>query len=321
MDYKILNTEPEHYSPWAKQELSKIGELRERVVSQKELMEIIPEIDILLIGWGLQINKAVLLRAQKLKVIVSATTNEFHLDLTEAASRKIKVFTLKGEREILDKVPSTAELAFGLLLSLARFIPCSFEAVKNYSWQRDKFKGNELFEKTFGILGYGRLGRIAARIARGFEMKVISYDPNVSKEIMKEQGVEAVSFDELIRQSDVLSLHLPATEQNKGLVNREVFEKMKKSAYLINTARGELINEADLLWALENNTIAGAGLDFLQGEWGFAEKVSKNSLIEYAKTHRNLIITPHLGGMSDEAVFKVRDFLTKKVIDYLQRRA
>lgn len=314
--YKILNTEPEHYSPWAKKELRKIGTLKEKIVSQKELLKIIPKFHILLIGWGLFINKEVFSQAKKLKIIASSTTNDVHIDLKEAKKKKIKVFTLKGQRKLLDKVPSTSELAFGLLLALVRFIPVSFEEVKKYRWDRDKFRGHELFEKTMGILGYGRLGKIAARIAKGFGMKVLAYDPNIAKKEMRKDGVIPVSFNRLVKESDVLSLYLNLTPQNTGLINRSVLKKMKKTAYLINTARGEIVNEKDLLWALKTGKIAGAGLDFLEGEWSFAEKFPKNQLVEYAKTHNNLIIAPHLGGMTEEAVFKVRDFLTKKIINW-----
>ncbi|MFQ6049517.1 MAG: NAD(P)-dependent oxidoreductase [Candidatus Paceibacterales bacterium] len=316
MKYKILNTEPEHYSPWAKKELRKIGILKEKVVSQKELLRIIPNFDILLIGWGLYIKKEVLERAKNLKVLASATTNERHIDLETAKKKKIKVFTLKGQRRLLAKVPSTSELAFGLLLALARFIPTSFQEVKKYRWDRDKFKGHELFEKTMGILGYGRLGKIMASQAKGFGMKVLAYDPYIAKKEIRKDGVVPVAFNRLVRESDVLSLHLTLTPESKHIINRSVFKKMKKTAFLINTARGEVINEKDLLWALKTGKIAGAGLDFLEGEWSFREKFPRNNLIEYAKSHNNLIITPHLGGMTQEAVFKVREFLTKKIIKW-----
>jgi len=319
MRYKILNTEPENYSPWAKRELRKIADLEEKVVKQKELLKIVPNFDILLIGWGLEINRQVLSKAKKLKIIASATTNERHIDLKEAPKKGIKVLSLKGERKILDKVPSTAELAFGFLLTLVRFIPFSFASVKEYHWEREKFKGQELLGKTMGILGYGRLGKIMGRFSKGFGMKVMAHDPCLKAKVIKKDGVLPCSFEKLLKESDVFSLHLNLTPETEKMINKSCFKKMKKSVYLINTARGEIINEKDLLWALKNKEIAGAGLDFLTGEWGFGEGFKHNPLVEYAKTHNNLIIVPHLGGMTEQAVYKVRDFLTKKIIKIIKR--
>lgn len=316
---KILNTQPDHYSSEAKKMLSSIAEFEDRIVKQEELVNIVDSYDIILTGVGYVWNRQILEAAKNLKALVTATTGLDHIDIEYLNKKNIKLISLKGEREFLKSVTSTSELAFGLLLSLVRRIPYAFEHVKNGGWNRELFIGNELSEKIMGIIGFGRLGKIMARQAQGFSMKVIVADPYISKEEMTTNNVEFVKMPELLRRADVVSIHVPLEENTIGMIGVKEFSLMKKESYIINTSRGKIIDEKALLEALTYNQIAGAGLDVLSDENNFMiTGIAESPLIDYAKTHTNCIIMPHLAGTTLEAINKTRLFLTEKVINFVQ---
>jgi D-3-phosphoglycerate dehydrogenase len=168
-----------------------------------------------------------------------------------------------------------------------------------------------------GILGLGRLGKITARIGGGFGMNVIAYDPAD----IDVEGVEAVSFDELLRQSDVLTIHIHLRPETDGLIGKNAFASMKPNCILINTSRGRIVNEGDLLQALKEKQIAGAALDVVDGEWLSQEELSKHPLIEYSRIHNNLLIVPHIGGSTQESIYGARVFMARKVAKYLSERS
>ena len=155
-------------------------------------------------------------------------------------------------------------MAWTLLLAVIRHPPWSFEAAKRGWWTRDRFRGHQLVGKTLGILGYGRLGRIMGRYGRAFLMRVIPHD---IRDVASEEGVELVDFDTLLRESDILSIHIHLTQENRNLFTPEVFGKMKKGSCLINTSRGAIIDEGAFLEALENGHPGCAGIDVITGEW------------------------------------------------------
>ena len=320
MSVSVLNTEQEHYSESAKKELAAVAIVDERILTQEELVNVVGEYEVILIGIDLKWDANVLGAAKKLKILATATTGVDHIDCAYASSHGITIISLKGERALLNSVTSTAELAFGLLLSVVRNIPRSFDHVKNAGWNRNLFKGHELFGKTIGIVGYGRLGRIMALQAQGFSMKVIATDPARSVEELQADGVQKVELPELLSRADVVSIHVPLEEKTVDLIGQKEFGLMKKTAYLINTSRGKIVNEGALLTALEQGSIAGAGLDVLAGEVDFAfQGMGVYPLVEYAKTHTNCIIVPHTGGMTYEAVYKTRDFLARKVVSLIPK--
>lgn len=315
MNLKILNIEPGHWSETAIKKLSALGQVTEMTVSQEELEKIIPEFDVLLFSVGYKINRQLIDKAKRFKLVACAATGIEHVDLEYLKERGIGFLSLKGQTELLKKVTSTAELAFGLLLALLRKLPGNFDSVKSDRWERDRFKGRQLSGKVFGILGYGRLGQIAAKIARGFDMEVIVSDPYV-----KATGFRQVSAPELYRDSDVVSIHVALTPETTRMIGERELKMMKPQAVLINTARGQVIDESALLKALEGGWIAGAGLDVLEEEptveAGFT---STHSLVQYAKTHDNLIISSHIGGMTYEAAYVTRDWLTDRVLEFFKK--
>jgi len=247
----------------------------------------------------------------KLKVIVTATTGLNHIDIEYAKSKGIDVVSLKGESEFLDTITGTAELAFGLLIDLMRLTPWAFDSVKNYELKLEKFKGYVLYGKTLGILGMGRLGKIIAEGAKAWRMNVIFCDPNVSQEEFL--GYKKVSFDELLSQSDAISVHMHLSEKTEKTFRMEEFQKMKNTAFLINTSRGEIIDEDDLVEALEKKEIAGYATDVLTNELELVKNFSNHPLVEYAKKNQNLIIVPHTGGLSHDSRVATDVFIAEKL--------
>jgi len=315
MSFKILNTIGDVFAQEAKSVLGQCGTADYHVPTQEGLQKSVADYDALLVGLGLNIDKDIIDRGTKLKVITTATTGLDHIDVDYAKKKGIEILSLRGENEFLDTITGTAELAFGLLLSLARFIPHSFDDVKEYRWQRDNFRGNSIYGKTLGVVGMGRLGKIIAKGAEGFRMNVLFHDPRVEQEAFPQY--KKVSFNELLKQSDFVSVHVHLAPETEKLINKDAFSKMKESAFIINTSRGEIVDEEALLKALKNGEIAGYGTDVLAGELAFADNFSNYPLIEYAKKNRNIIIVPHTGGMTHDSRIATDVFIAEKLKKYI----
>ena len=271
------------------------------------------------IGLALQIDKKLIDSMPNLKIVASPATGMNHIDVSYLKSKGIKLISLRGRKGFLRNVPSTAEETFALLLALIRNIPWAFDDVKNGGWNRLEWRGHQLMNKTIGLLGFGRLGRIVARYAKAFGMKIISCAPNVSKEFMRSRGVEKVSMEDLFKKSDVVSLHVLLTDKTHNLVKEKYLKMMKPSAYLINTARAELIEKGALEKALKNKWIAGAGVDVMWDEKGDGSHLKNNILLEYAKKNKNLIILPHIGGATFEAMETTQDYIAELVRNFVSK--
>lgn len=315
---RVLNLFGEHLTEEARKMLSDVGKVDSRVMTQTELQEAIEPYDILFMGLYPEISRAVLDKAKHLKVIVAVTTNISHIDAS-AEERGIKIISLKHETEFLNTITGTAELAVGLMIDLLRRTPWAFEDVKQYHWRRDRFRGHNLYGKTLGIFGFGRLGKWVARYGRAFNMKVLAYSPHIDEAACKALDCEAVDFKTLLSKSDIISINAHYTEETKHIFNKDVFKQMKKNAIIVNTASGGIVEENELVDALEEAVIAGYATDVLEDELHFDEDFSNNKLIEYAKTHENAIIVPHTGGMTHESREATDVFLAKKLIEYIKQ--
>ncbi len=293
---KLLSTADISACPDLFASLEGICEITHLPPEKEAVMARIEEFDVYFASLKLVMDKEILARAVKLKVIATPTTGSDHLDLKEAAKRNIAVITLKNETEFLDKIPSTAELAWTLLLSIMRRIPECVEASRQGIWGRDAFRGHQIAGRTLGILGYGRLGRIVAEYGKAFRMRVITHD---IKDVTPAAGVEVVDFETLLSESDVLSLHIHLNTYTERLLSWNEFEAMKPGITIINTSRGAIIDEAAFLGALETGRVSAAGIDVVHGEW--SDDLKNHPLIVYARNHENLIITPHVGGTTYEA--------------------
>jgi len=252
-------------------------------------------------------------RAERLRVVASPTTGTDHIDTDALRERGITLLALTREYELLDTFTATAECAWGLLLSCLRRIPAAFEsACRGKWWVREHFVGRQLAGKTLGVLGIGRLGHMTVEYGKAFRMRVIGSDPKP----FEVSQVERVPFDTLLRESDVISVHVHLRPETRHLLSRDAFEKMKDGVIIINTSRGGLIDEQALLDGLNSGKVAAAGLDVIDGEW--MEDISQHPLIQYARSHENLVITPHIGGSTIESVVGARIFMARKLADYLR---
>ncbi len=257
-------------------------------LSPEELLERIGEYDGLIIRSATKVTAEVIEAADNLKAIGRAGIGVDNIDIEAATKRGILVANAPESNTV-----AAAEHTLGLMLAAARHIPAADRSLRQGEWKRSAYKGVEVAEKTLGLIGLGHVGSIVARGARGMGMKVLAYDPYVSEERIRSMDAEkAASVDEVLENSDFVSLHVPRTPQTTGMIDATALEKMKRSAYLINVARGGIVNEIDLYNALKEGEISGAALDV------YAEEPTTNSPLF---TLPNVVVTPHLGASTAEA--------------------
>lgn len=278
-----------------------------------KVLKEIQKADAYIASASIQIDKEFLNKAENLKVIGSPSTGVDHMNLNLIKKKKIKCFDISKEFKLINSFTATSELAFGLILALNRKIVSSSLEASSGKWGRERYQGNQLYGKTLGIIGLGRLGKISARIGKGFGMRVIAND--IKK--IRFNKIELFSLSKLARLSDIVSIHVHLNKKTENLINKDFFNQMKKDAIIINTARGKIINEDALLNALKRKKIFGAGLDVIDGEWLSDNERSEHSLIKYSKKNDNLIITPHIGGSTKESIEDSRIFMAKKIVSYL----
>lgn len=313
---KILISESGGFAERAASLLRQVGELTFADLDRESLLAAVGEANILWVRLRHRIDSEVINAGQPLKIIVTATTGLNHIDLQEAARRGIQVLSLRGEAEFLQDIRATAEHTVALILALLRQIPAAFTHVQEGGWNRDLFKGRELHRKTVGVVGYGRLGRLVARYLKSFDMQILAADPYIDAGAIDE-GVVLVSLAELLREADLVTLHVNLCEQTRGLMGREQFSAIKQDAWFINTSRGELVDEHALLDALYTRRLAGAALDVVCDE--DSSGMQDHPVVAYARAHDNLIITPHIGGCTVESMEKTECFLANRLLILLKQ--
>lgn len=312
---KILNAESHSYSPKALEILQRLGKVIQVDVERDELLELISDADVLIVRLRNRIDEEILDRAKHLQVIMSATTGTNHIDIDKANDRGISVLSLKGEQEFLRSVTATAELTWGLLLNLMRRLPEAMDHVATGQWNRDLFKGAELRDKTIGIIGLGRLGTQVAQYAHAFGMKILSYDPFP---MSQPSFASAVSLNKLLESSDIISIHVPLNVNTTGFLGKAEIEKMKDGVILLNTSRGEVLNEDAVAEAFASGKLAGLGLDVLANETTLGINWLKQSkLATLARLNKNIMITPHIGGCTSDSMEKTEIFMANKLKRFL----
>lgn len=312
--YHILNLEPRGYCSEARNILGHLGAVSEGPLSRRELLERISAYDVLIVRLQHEIDRDVFEAGKNLKAIVSATTGLDHIDLEAARARDVAVLSLKGEEEFLRTITATAEHTWGLLLAVMRRIPEACDAVRAGTWDRDALRGHDLAGKRLGIVGLGRLGKQIASYGSVFRMQVAAYDPYV--ETWPSIVVRKHSLPELLAESDVLTVHVDLNPRTVKLIGRPEMAALPRGAVLVNTSRGQVVDEAALLDALVSGQLRGAGLDVLAEERAF-EGRRDNRLVDYARHHHNLLITPHIGGATHEAMGKTEVFMAHKLAQFL----
>lgn len=317
---RILITESHDFPDLAIDLLREVAELICRDFKDRgELLAEINDIDVLWVRLRHSIDRELIIHAPQLSVIATPTTGLNHIDLDEAEKRGITVLSLRGETDFLKTIRATAEHTLGLTLALLRKIPHASAHVHTGTgiWNRDLFKGTEIYEKTVGIVGYGRLGRIVAEYFLAMGAKVLTSDPNIAPEDVDE-GIQLVPLTSLLPQSDIVSIHVNFNDSTRGFFTDSCFDRMKPGSFLINTSRGELIDEGSLLRSLQSGRIAGAALDVLCGELN--ETFKFHPLLSYAIQNANLIITPHIGGYTCESTIKTELFMAEKLLTHLNNK-
>lgn len=272
-------------------------------LAPEELKQIIPEYDAIIIRSETKLKADLIEAGHRLRVIGRAGIGLDNVDIPAATKKGIVVMNTPQENAI-----AAAEHTIALMLSVSRKVPQATASLRAGKWEKKRFMGVELYQKTLGLVGIGVIGTIVADRARGLKMKVIGYDPYLSPEVAEKRGVELVEFEELLRRSDFISIHTPLTEETRNLIDRQAIEKMKKGVILINCARGGIINEKDLYEAIQSGKVAGAGLDVFEKEPAIG-----NPLIDLEE----VVCTPHLGASTEEAQENVAIAIARQVVDYL----
>jgi D-3-phosphoglycerate dehydrogenase len=240
-------------------------------------------------------------RAAKLRLYVAATTGADHVDADALSERGIPLLTLRGQRDVLANLTPAAEHSWLLMMACARRLPSAIAHVLNGGWDRTRYPGTMLKGKTLGLIGCGRIGGWMSRYGRAFGMNVVGFDPKLES---WPDTIEQCTMNDVLCRSDFLSVHVPLTTETFGLLGPREFERMKPGVVLVNTSRGEIVNEKALYDGLVSGHVGAAGVDVLAGE----PQIADHPLLHYARTHDNLIITPHIGGFSPDAVRTVLEF-------------
>lgn len=273
-------------------------------ISADELLQVVGEYDALIVRGRTKVTPAVLAAGKKLKVVGRAGVGVDNIDL--AAAKELNITVVNSP---LATTVAVAELTLGLMLSAVREIARADAGLKAGKWLKKELEGAELYGKTLGVIGFGRIGAAVAQRARAFEMKTLGYDPFVKADEIKARGGEPVSLDELLAKSDMITMHLPLTADTKGILNEASFAKMKQGVYIICAARGGVIDETALLAALNSGKVAGAALDVFTTEPpGLTELVA----------HPKVVGTPHIGAQTVEAQSRAAHDISEEVLAALE---
>ncbi|MBN1282729.1 MAG: phosphoglycerate dehydrogenase [Proteobacteria bacterium] len=306
MTYKVLCTDG--LSKRGVERLSKFAgvetDFRPKL-THEELLDAIPAFDGLIVRSASKVGSDVIERAGKLKIVARAGVGVDNIDVKAATERGILVVNTPA-----GNTTATCELTFTMMLSLARHVPQAAKLMTEGVWEKKKFMGTELSRKTLGIVGMGRIGKEVARRAKAFDMKILAMDPYLTDDAYASLGVEKAGLERILKEADYLTVHTPLTDETRNLIGAKQFAMMKPTAYVVNCARGGIINERDLAEALRSNTIAGAALDV------YTKEPYEDTIFRGLD---NAILTPHLGASTREAQDAVAVEAAEAVGGYLTK--
>lgn len=305
MQWKILLTDG--LAPISDQDLLEAVELVDRKgISAEELLEVIGEYDAVIVRGRTKITEDVLAAADNLKVVGRMGVGVDNIDLKAAGARDITVVNAPVATTV-----SVAELTLGLMLSLIRGIPKADAGMKAGEWLKKELVGTELYQKTLGVIGFGNIGEAVAKRALAFDMKVIACDPVRPAGEIKSAGAEAVSFETLLKQSDIITMHIPHVKSTHYLLNEAAFSLMKDGVRIICAARGGVIEQSALLAAIESGKVAGAALDVFESEPPGADPLPM---------HEKVVATPHIGAQTKEAQLRAGHDILSEVVAALEEK-
>lgn len=245
-----------------------------------------------------------LLEGTSVSLINTCSTGMNHIDQEYCKENNIKIYSLTKDMELINNLPSTSELAFGLMCSLLRKIPLSYDSVKSGEWDYLPFVGRQMKGLKVGIIGYGRLGKFMAKYCDAFDMEVFVYDPYVTHKHKQ------ISLEEMFKECDVVSLHVHVMDETKYMINKKLLDLSEKDLYIINTSRGEIVNEKDIVDALNSGKLTGYGTDVIEDEF---DNILNSPIIKAMNKGKNIIVTPHIGGMTIEGQTKAYKWAINKL--------
>lgn len=303
MKKKILITDRFSQESFLFLQQSGLFEITRAESPQKLPLEKLGDVNCLLIRSRTRIDEALLKNTPHLQAVITATSGFDHIDLEATTRWGITVMNTPSAN-----IESASQLTWALVLACCSKIVNANKSVKAGEWNRDPFLGTELYGRTYGIVGLGRIGSRVAQIARAFGMKVLAYDPYQEDERFDLLQVDRVSFEEVLKSSDVISFHVPKTLETDRMLNQSHFEYIQRGVILINTSRGSVINEADLVSALEKNYVQAAGLDVFEKE----PLPRSSNLLQFPQ----VVLTPHIGAHTEEAFEKASRQAAEKALRF-----
>jgi len=272
-------------------------------LSEEEIIKIIPEYDGMVVRSATKVTKNIISAAKKLKVIGRAGAGVDNIDVPTAKKNNMIVMNTPGGNS-----NATAEHAFALMMSVLRKIPFANQTTHKGQWEKKNIKGTELSKKTLGIVGFGNVGVRLSNLVKGFNMEILVNSKSLESRKKDYPHVKNVSFDELISKSDIISFHCKVAADGKPMITKEHYKKIKPTAYIINAARGNIVDEKDLNEALNENLIAGAAVDVFS-----KEPAKENILVNNPK----VILTPHFAASTTEASIVVAEIAANQISDFL----
>ncbi len=271
--------------------------------SPEEIEKIIGDYDALIIRSATKVTAGLLEKAAKLKVVGRAGSGLDNVDIPAATKKGVVVMNTPGGNTV-----TTAEHTIGMIFACARMIPQAYASLKTGKWEKKKFEGVELYDKTLGVIGLGAIGSVVATRAVSLGMKVLAYDPFISQEKAKSLGITLADLPTIYKKSDFITVHTPKTKETANLINKDTISQMKEGVRIINCARGGIVNERDLYEALKSGKVAGASFDVFE-----KEPPENHPLL----TLDNFVATPHLGASTKEAQENVAVAVAEQIVDYL----
>jgi D-3-phosphoglycerate dehydrogenase / 2-oxoglutarate reductase len=311
---RLLITESEGFSPRAVQRVGSVASVQAADLDRPELLARIGGFDAIWVRLRHRIDRELLDRAPRLMLIATATTGLNHIDLDACEERGIQVICLRGHTAFLKGVRATGEHTIALMLAWLRNLVPAAQHVAAGGWQRDPFRGGELSSRTLGLVGYGRLGSMVGDLALAFGCRVLAHDPAVGE---ASPGVRLVDMQTLLAEADIVSVHVHLAPQTVGLIDAGVLARMKPGALLVNTSRGEILDEDAVLAALDSGRLGGLAADVLSGERSAG--MEHHPLVARAALDPRVLLTPHIGGATWESMQTTEDFLADHVVAALRQ--
>jgi D-3-phosphoglycerate dehydrogenase len=281
-----------------------ISDMRGSGIENKDFLKALKSADAVLCGNELQIDEQFFQLAPNVKIVAKMGVGVNNIDIPAATKQGVLICDTPGVNQ-----QSVADHTFALILSVARFIVPSDQSLRDKRWEHTKILCHEVWNKTLGLIGLGAIGQNVALRAKGFQMKVVAFDPFWPTDFAKEHGIVRVSIEKLLKESDIVSLHIPLTPETLGIIDKKALNLMKSNAILINTSRGGIINESDLFDALKNKVIAGAGLDVFE-----EEPPVDSPLLDL----NNIVMTPHTAAFTYDAIREMNNSVVKQLIEFIQ---